>query len=102
MLREEAVCAMSSGSERLTSQLSMEHRTSLAGNSRFRLIVVVDFVYLGPSKLFLECYKCYTVSEPITAAARSKACLRSLEHWDPGFESHSRHGCLCLCCSVYR
>jgi hypothetical protein len=29
-------------------------------------------------------------------------CLRSLEHWDRGFESHSRHGCLfafilCLC-----
>jgi hypothetical protein len=33
--------------------------------------------------------------------------LRSLERWDCGFESHSRHGCryafiLCLCCSVYR
>jgi hypothetical protein len=31
-------------------------------------------------------------------------CLRSLEHCDRGFESHSRHGCistfiLCLCCS---
>jgi hypothetical protein len=23
-------------------------------------------------------------------------CLRSLEHWDRGFESHSRHGCLCV------
>jgi hypothetical protein len=22
-------------------------------------------------------------------------CLRSLEHWDHGFEYHSRHGCLC-------
>jgi hypothetical protein len=22
-------------------------------------------------------------------------CLRSLERWDRGFESHSRHGCLC-------
>jgi hypothetical protein len=22
-------------------------------------------------------------------------CLRQLEHWDCGFESHSRHGCLC-------
>jgi hypothetical protein len=52
---------------------------------------------------------------PITAAARSKAAvlnlceaaarqlrnaglrnnhLRPLEHWDRGFESHSRHGCL--------
>jgi hypothetical protein len=32
-------------------------------------------------------------------------CLRSLGRWDRGFESHSRHGCmcvfiLCLCCSV--
>jgi hypothetical protein len=32
-------------------------------------------------------------------------CLRSLEHWDLGFDFHSRHGCLCefilcLCCSV--
>jgi hypothetical protein len=34
-------------------------------------------------------------------------CLRSLETWDRGFESHSRHGCLCafiqcLYCSVCR
>jgi hypothetical protein len=34
-------------------------------------------------------------------------CLLSLEHWDRGFEYHSRHGCLCmfllcLCCSVCR
>jgi hypothetical protein len=33
--------------------------------------------------------------------------LRPFEHWDRGFESHSRIGCLCafilcLCCSVYR
>jgi hypothetical protein len=32
-------------------------------------------------------------------------CPRSLEHWNRGFEPHSRHGCLCafilcLCCSV--
>jgi hypothetical protein len=32
-------------------------------------------------------------------------CLRALEPWDRGFESHSRHGCLCafvpcLCCPV--
>jgi hypothetical protein len=25
-------------------------------------------------------------------------CLRSLEHWDHGFESHSRYGCLRLFC----
>jgi hypothetical protein len=23
-----------------------------------------------------------------------RSCLRPLEHWDRGFESHSRHGCL--------
>jgi hypothetical protein len=33
--------------------------------------------------------------------------LRSLERWNNGFESNSRHGCLCafilcLCCSVRR
>jgi hypothetical protein len=31
-------------------------------------------------------------------------CLLSLERWDRGFASHSKHGCLCaficLCCSV--
>jgi hypothetical protein len=32
--------------------------------------------------------------------------LRPLEHWDRGFESHLRHGCLCafilcLCCPMY-
>jgi hypothetical protein len=34
-------------------------------------------------------------------------CLRSLQHWDRGFESHWKHGCLCvfilcLCCPVCR
>jgi hypothetical protein len=44
---------------------------------------------------------------PITVAARSKGmnCFLPLEHWDRGFESHSRRGCLCsfilcLCCPV--
>jgi hypothetical protein len=23
-------------------------------------------------------------------------CLRPLKHWDRGFESHLRHGCLCV------
>jgi hypothetical protein len=42
--------------------------------------------------------------KPTTVAARSKAmnCFRSLKHWDRRFKSHSRHGCLCLCCPVYR
>jgi hypothetical protein len=31
------------------------------------------------------------------------SCLRLLEHWELGFESHSRHGCLrsfCVCVVV--
>jgi hypothetical protein len=46
---------------------------------------------------------------PITVTARSKAWIvfHSIERWDLGFESHSRHGCLCafilcLCCSMCR
>jgi hypothetical protein len=45
------------------------------------------------------------VQWPITAGARSKAWtyLHPLKHFDLGFESHLRHGCLrefipCLCC----
>jgi hypothetical protein len=42
---------------------------------------------------------------PVTVAARSKALNRllPLERWGRGFESHSRHGCLCefiLCLCV--
>jgi hypothetical protein len=55
-----------------------------------------------------------TISAADIAAGRSqwpcrlrRDCLRSLGHWDRGFESHSRHECLCafilcLCCSVCR
>jgi hypothetical protein len=46
---------------------------------------------------------------PISVAARSKAwtVLPRLKRWGRGFESDSRHGCLCpfilcLCCSVCR
>jgi hypothetical protein len=28
-------------------------------------------------------------------AVEGMKCLRPLEHWDRGFESHSRHECLC-------
>jgi hypothetical protein len=28
-------------------------------------------------------------------AVSGKNCLRSLERWDRGFDSHSRHECLC-------
>jgi hypothetical protein len=40
-------------------------------------------------------------------AVEGMNCLRSLERWDRGFESHSRYGCLCaftlcLCCPVCR
>jgi hypothetical protein len=52
---------------------------------------------------------CSRFRGPVTVAARSKTCLRSLGCWDRGFESHSRHGylcvyafILCLCCPVFR
>jgi hypothetical protein len=33
---------------------------------------------------------------PLSSSADHRGrALRSLEHWDRGFESHSRHGCLC-------
>jgi hypothetical protein len=40
-------------------------------------------------------------------AVKGMNCLRSLERWDRGFESHSKHECLCefilcSCCSVCR
>jgi hypothetical protein len=37
-------------------------------------------------------------------AVKDANCLRSLEHWDHGFESHSGHGCVCafvLCVGSY-
>jgi hypothetical protein len=33
-------------------------------------------------------------------AVKGMKCLRSLENWDCGFQSHSRHGCLCVRCVV--
>jgi hypothetical protein len=42
---------------------------------------------------------------PITVVARSVNSFHSLERWDLGFESHSRHGCyvrlLCVCVVLY-
>jgi hypothetical protein len=29
-------------------------------------------------------------------AVKGMKCLHSLERWDRGFESHSKHGCLCV------
>jgi hypothetical protein len=45
--------------------------------------------------------------ENVSRAVWGMDRLRPLEHWDRGFESHSRHGCLsafilCLCCLVCR
>jgi hypothetical protein len=34
----------------------------------------------------------------ITGLYDQQDCLRPLERWDRGFESHLRHGCLCLFC----
>jgi hypothetical protein len=48
-----------------------------------------------------------TLAGHIGHAVYGMNCLRSLEHWNRGFEFHSRHGSLCafllcLCCSVCR
>jgi hypothetical protein len=49
-----------------------------------------------------------TAVEKIQDSLHFRQCYpRLLEHWDRGFESPSRHGCLCafilcLCCSVCR
>jgi hypothetical protein len=43
----------------------------------------------------------YCILLPITVAGLAvygMNCLRPLEHWVRGFESHSRYGCLCLVC----
>jgi hypothetical protein len=47
------------------------------------------------------------VAEHSGRAVWGMNCLRSLERWDRGFDSHSSHRCLCafilcLCCSVCR
>jgi hypothetical protein len=47
------------------------------------------------------------VSDHSGRAVWGTNCLRSLEHWDRGFQSHSRHGCmcafiLCSCCPACR
>jgi hypothetical protein len=46
----------------------------------------------------------YTLVASIIADHSGRAvegmnCLRSLEIWDRGFESHSRHGCVFILCS---
>jgi hypothetical protein len=33
--------------------------------------------------------------DTVTSRSQWPRGLRSLERWDRGFESHSRHGCLC-------
>jgi hypothetical protein len=41
---------------------------------------------------YLYCIASY--AEHSSRAVCDMNCLRSLERWDHGFESHSRHGCL--------
>jgi hypothetical protein len=36
----------------------------------------------------------YTFADHSGRAVYGMKCLRPLEHWDWGFESHSMHGCL--------
>jgi hypothetical protein len=87
---------------------------------------ILNFVYVIQefvSKSRVECIcwerKCNLANRDTQRRAPNKhnltqwpRCLRhelssSLERWDRGFESHSRHGCLCafilcLCCSSCR
>jgi hypothetical protein len=65
-------------------------------NSTNKALYKYMFVYV--------CLIPVTASPPTTVAAWSEVLkyLRLLEHWDRGFEPHSRHGCmsafiLCLC-----
>jgi hypothetical protein len=51
---------------------------------------------VGVSLVMILVFMYVHLSLPITVAARSKAwCVLLLGHWDRGFESHFRHGCLC-------
>jgi hypothetical protein len=71
----------------------------------------IIYINLMPHISRLLLYDSLQVSPDFNAAL--KVTRRSqwplslrLEHWNCGFESHSRHGCLsafalCLCCSVY-
>jgi hypothetical protein len=40
--------------------------------------------------------KAYARVDHSRRAVLGTKCLRSLEHWDHGFESHSSHGYLCV------
>jgi hypothetical protein len=53
------------------------------------------------------CNRIHTEADHSNRAVYSIDCLRLLKHWDHGFESHLRYGCLfafilCLCHPVCR
>jgi hypothetical protein len=51
--------------------------------------------------VLLACYFNVTASHQIKPASRSTAWALTLEHWERGFESHSRHGCMsAILCGV--
>jgi hypothetical protein len=50
-------------------------------------------------------FECLYLADHSVRALWGMKCLRPLKHWDRGFESHSKHGCLstfllCLYCPV--
>jgi hypothetical protein len=59
-------------------------------NNAFGALITNNFVYYRCAMLLGT----YTVSWPITVAARSKA-RTVFGRWDRGSESHLRHECLC-------
>jgi hypothetical protein len=53
-----------------------------------------DFHLFGPHKHHLSAEH-FPDDEAVEREVTAKAGTVMLEHWDCGFESHSRHGCLC-------
>jgi hypothetical protein len=90
------ICALS---ERLL--LSQE------GLRPIELFCTPSFTCLQKLVTRIYCHQSQGQVVPSGHAVEGMNSLRSLEHWDREFESHSKHECLCafivcLCCSVCR
>jgi hypothetical protein len=56
--------------------------------------LVLAFLFSSSPLIFVDCNG--SGEDHGGRAVQGMNCLRSLERWDRGFESHSRHGCLCM------
>jgi hypothetical protein len=62
-------------------------------SSRMKANTTLYILLLDATRIVRTSYdRCRCVC---VASLRHMNCLSSLEIWDRGFESHSRHGCLC-------